>query len=454
MKQLVFSTLILFLSMNMYAQSNPSDGANSKQDLSKFSKIVVNDNAIVTIKQDDGTPGIRDNNGKKLDLDVKNGVLNINGIKNVTIACSNVSQIEGNDVAQITVSGGLSKSVEIIGNDASKININATLENVVVEGNDATRIELSGSCKSLNIKTNDASLVEGDMTSDYLFGKSYDVSNIKIAGSKFVDTEINDQSNIEILKDPAVPEPAPSDIIEPKVPEDVYIEGNVDLDENIEKWNKKKMKWWPAQRVWAGFEMSIVGLSNKFLEFQPDQNHDLWKLDQPSVSFHVNLFEHKFKLGTEYLKFVTGLGFQWDVLRFKNDVTLNNTRDKVEILPSPYGSELKKNNLVLGQIQIPLLLNINTKPQSKYNFHIDGGVVVGYRFKQFLKQSVYTNYKTTIQQTSSAQFHQNPFDVSATVRLGVGEWSVFGMYDLASLYKKNEGPQLNVWNIGVTIIPF
>ncbi|HMT77371.1 MAG TPA: hypothetical protein PKA44_06635, partial [Saprospiraceae bacterium] len=221
MKQLIFSTLILFLSMNMYAQSNSSEGANSKQDLSKFSKIVVNDNAIVTIKQDDGTPGIRDNNGKKLDFDVKNGVLNINGIKNVTIACSNVSQIEGNDVAQITVSGGLSKSVEIIGNDASKININATLENVVVEGNDATKIELAGSCKSLNIKTNDASLVEGDMTSDYFFGKSYDVSNIKIAGSKFVDTEINDQSNIEILKDPAVPEPAPSDIIEPKVPEDV-----------------------------------------------------------------------------------------------------------------------------------------------------------------------------------------------------------------------------------------
>lgn len=43
------------------------------------------------------------------------------------------------------------------------------------------------------------------------------------------------------------------------------------MDDNVEKWNKRKMKWWPAQRVWAGFEMSVVGLTNKFLDFQPNQ---------------------------------------------------------------------------------------------------------------------------------------------------------------------------------------
>jgi len=200
--------------------------------------------------------------------------------------------------------------------------------------------------------------------------------------------------------------------------------------------------------------MSVTGLSNDLFDFQPNELHEQWAIEQPSVSFHINILEHKFRLGTDYVKFLSGLGMQWDVLRLKKDVTLQNSRDKIQLVDSQYGTDLKKNNLILGQIQIPLLLNFNTKPGSKYNFHIDGGVVVGYRFKQVQKQEIVVDYKTSIDQNIKSQFHQNPFDFSATLRLGVGEWSVFGMYDLTSLYKKNEGPQLKVWNIGVTIIPF
>ena len=60
-----------------------------------------------------------------------------------------------------------------------------------------------------------------------------------------MDTEINDQSNIEILKTLLSLSLYLLILFEPNVPEDVYIEGNVDLDENIEKVEQeRKMKWW------------------------------------------------------------------------------------------------------------------------------------------------------------------------------------------------------------------
>ncbi|MCO6461660.1 MAG: outer membrane beta-barrel protein [Saprospiraceae bacterium] len=447
MRKIIFMTLLLSISGYGYAQ----DGTIL---LPRINKIVASDNSIVKIKQDDGTSSMELKSGNKSNYEIEDGVLSFEGIVNAVVRISNLNQIKAEDVSNITVEGGLSKGVEIVGKDASKIKVDGQLDKVVVEANDATNIKLEGKCNSLNITAHDASKVHGGMKSDYLVAKSYDVANIQIAGDKYVDTQINDQSNIEILKAPSVEGADTISLPDITPPEDVYVEGDIDMDKDVDKWNKKKLKWRPAQRVWAGFEMSVVGLSNELFEFQPNEQNPLWRLDQPSVSFHVNLLEHKFKLGTEYLKFVTGLGFQWDILRFKNDVTLVNSRDKVELLPSAFGTELKKNNLVLGQIQIPLLLNINTNPGNKYNFHIDGGVVVGYRFKQYQKQSVYTNYKTTIEQTTSSQFHQNPFDFSATVRLGIGDWSIFGMYDLASLYQKNEGPDLKSWNIGITIIPF
>lgn len=448
MKQAIISTILIFASIGMYAQSQFTK-------LPRINKVITQDNAIVTIVEETvGNSGISISSGNKEGYRIKEGNLYIDGNISAIIAVTNLNQIEVNDVSVVTVTGGFAKGFEVISNDASRITINGTMDNVVLDANDASYVTLKGSANSLNVKANDASKVDGDMLAKHIFAKSYDVSNITVYGDKYVDTEINDQSKIEILKNPSSVDADSSAIDIQQMDNDDNDQDTDKISKEVEKWNKKKIKWRPNQRVWSGFEMSVAGHSNKVFQFQPDNQNNLWTIEQPSVAFHLNLFEHKFKLGTEYLKFLNGIGFQWDVLRLKNDVTLTNARDKVEMNYSQYGSDLKKNNLILGQIQVPLLLNINTKPGSKYNFHIDGGVVVGYRFKQVQKQEIAIDYKTDINQNIKSQFHQNPFDFSATVRLGIGEWSIFGMYDIASIYKKDEGPQLHGWNIGVTLVPF
>ena len=455
MKQLIISSMLMFV-------MQWAIGQQSIDKLPKINKVVANDQSTVNISGDNGEASISYDKGEGKPYRVKEGVLYIDGASSVELTISNLSQIEANDASSVNIGGGMSKGFEAIGKDASTLNIEGNLDKVVVQGHDAATVNLSGSCSSLNVTSNDASSVNaGGMKADYVVAKSYDASSVTVNGQKNIDTQINDQSNIEILKganaegDEGIAITENEVEIEGDAEGDVYVdEGDLQFGKDMEKWSKKKLKWRPDQRVWSGIELSMVGFSDKFGSFDVADKDKLWRVEQPSLSLHLNLFEDKFKLGTEYVKFVTGFGFQWDVIRLQEDVNLVNTKDSVLIMPSLFAGELKKNTLVLGQIQIPLLLNFNTSPGRKRNFHIDAGVVVGYRFKQRQKQEISTTYKVDSESKVKSQFHQNPFDFTGTVRLGIGSWSVFGMYDLATLYKKNEGPQFNVWNIGVTVIPF
>ncbi len=435
-------------------------GQENIDKLPRINKIVVNDGTIVSISNDNGEPSITYTDQGPKPYRVKEGVLFLDGANTIGVTVSNLSQLEVNDASMVTVVGGTAKGFEIVTNDASVTAVDCNLDKVVVVSNDGSTISLSGSCTSLNISSNDASVVSaGDMRAEYVVAKSYDASSVIVNGVRNIDTQINDNSNIEILKEANENMMDSVRIIEREIEieneEDEYMEeGDLNFGKDMEKWRKKKLKWRPDQRVWSGIELSLVGLSDKVFEFGVSEEDKLWKVDQPSISLHLNLFEHKFKLGTEHLKFVSGFGLQWDFLRLKEDVGLLNTKDNVQAYLIAGNQELKKNTLVLAQMQIPLLLNINTNPGSKRNFHIDGGVIVGYRFAQHLNQEYDLAYKTEVENNVKSQFHQNPFDFSATVRLGIGSWSVFGMYDLGTLYKKDEGPGFKVWNVGLTIIPF
>ena len=452
MKQLIISSMLLFVMQWGIGQQNIDK-------LPKINKVVSNDQSTVNISSDNGEASITYDKTDGKPYRVKEGVLYIDGVNSVSINLSNLNQVESNDASSMNLSGGMSKGFEAVANDASMLNIDGDLDKVVAQSNDAATINLSGSCSSLNVTSNDAASINaGGMKSAYVVAKSYDVSNVTVYGQKNIDTQINDQSNIEILKEANENAEEGMEITENEVEieneGDVYMEeGDLQFGKDMEKWGKKKLKWRPDQRVWSGIELSMVGFSDKFGSFSVADADKLWKIEQPSLSIHLNLVEDKFKLGTEYIKLVTGVGFQWDILRLKEDINLINTRDSVTAVLSTFG-ELEKNTLVLGQLTIPCLLNFNTKPGSKKNFHIDAGIVMGIRFKQRQKQEISTSYKVDSESKVKSQFHQNPIDFTGTVRLGIGSWSVFGMYDLATLYKKNEGPQLNVWNVGVTIVPF
>lgn len=446
MKQLTFFALCLMLAFN-------ASGQETTESLPKIMKISIQDAAKVRIVG--GTEEGRITfEGSIKPYKVRNGVLEIGNNAKVTIEIGNLNQVEMEDASKLTMEGGAGKGFELIVNDVSQANIDADLENVSVESNDASSVDIRGTAKSLHVNANDASSVRaGELKADVVIARSYDAAYIKVKAVKSIDTQINDVSRIETIRSPD-PSRVDSTVIEVN---DIKItiedESKKDTSYDMD-WDKKKIKWRPRSRIWAGFEMSIVGLSEEAFGFKVNARDSLWKIDQPSVSLHLNFFEHRFKLGTEYLTLLTGLGYQVDFLRLQENVNLVNSAQGVNIQRVDNIPEYKKNTLLLQQLNIPVLLNINTSPGTKKNFHIDGGVIIGYRFKQTQVQKWDESFKTEVEMKARSNYHQNQFNLAGTVRLGFNGWSVFGIYGLNDLYKKDKGPDFNVWNIGVTLIPF
>jgi hypothetical protein len=51
-------------------------------------------------------------------------------------------------------------------------------------------------------------------------------------------------------------------------------------------------------------------------------------------------------------------------------------------------------------------------------------------------------------------FNLNPFRCSAMLRLGYGKLDLYASYALNGLFKKDEGPQLYPFTVGITLASF
>ena len=52
------------------------------------------------------------------------------------------------------------------------------------------------------------------------------------------------------------------------------------------------------------------------------------------------------------------------------------------------------------------------------------------------------------------QYNLNPFRYSAMLRCGVGKLDIYATYTLSELFKKNQGPQLYPFTVGITLAGF
>jgi hypothetical protein len=85
--------------------------------------------------------------------------------------------------------------------------------------------------------------------------------------------------------------------------------------------------------------------------------------------------------------------------------------------------------------------------------HLAFGVVGGYRLGGNLKQVYYVNDKKYRNKVRD-DFNLNDYKVSATARLGYGNYTFFGEYNLTGMFKNGQGPFINPITIGVSILPF
>jgi len=399
--------------------------------------------------------------------------LKIKGIEDATIVLKDLKKIDADGSAHVEVDADNFRSLKIETEGVASVKLSGSVDSLWIKSDDGSSVDLSGNCKFLKANIADAANVNAkEMSADYVWAVAEDAGNGEF--QKFDRKSVSDVARLsdgeteitgQIPPVPPAPPAPPAPPVPPAPPggrmhdsDDadgfIYSDGDDDADhddsdhDDMEKWKMKLLK----RRVWAGLELSLTGFTNDLFEFQPNAANKILTIDQPAFGLHINVFEQSFKLGTEYLRFVTGAGFQINYMQFKNPgIQIQNTPDRVVFTDSQQNN--KRNTLRLSQFTVPALLNINFNPGRK-NFHIDFGVLGNIRLKQ---NQVITNeelYKTKTETSVTSKFHQNTFGLAGTARIGFSSWSIFGIYDLTSLYQKNEGPDIRTWNIGITLVPF
>jgi len=202
---------------------------------------------------------------------------------------------------------------------------------------------------------------------------------------------------------------------------------------------------------WSGFDLGVNGY------LSPDNNFDLPAaynfLDlrmEKSINVKINFLEQNFTIVRKHLGLVTGLGLEYNNYRFSDNVILLET-DQGELdgfKDLDQTRNYSKSKLVVDYLNVPLMLEYQTNKFSKSNsFHISGGMILGLKIGSHTKMVYNSGNKSKERNFSSL----SPFKYDATVRLGWGVINLYADYSLGTMFKKDKGPELYPFAVGITL---
>ncbi len=250
----------------------------------------------------------------------------------------------------------------------------------------------------------------------------------------------------------------------------------VDENGNVRFGRIKKKKF---NGHWAGFEMGLNGYFNSDYNMSFPKETEYMDLRMTkSWAVHINFFEQNIALAkNQKWGLVTGLGTSWNNYRFSKDTRLN--ADSSELIGYiDKGISIRKSKLTAWYFNIPLLLEFQTNRYHKKNsFHLAAGMIMGVRLSSHTKKyydernkefevtrynPATDNYETAFTATSPNyskaknfdDFYLNPFKWDATVRVGWGFINLFATYSVNTMFKKDKGPELYPWTVGITFVNF
>ncbi len=156
------------------------------------------------------------------------------------------------------------------------------------------------------------------------------------------------------------------------------------------------------------------------------------------------------KKETSNFSFAIGVGVSSSNFQLKNTKAELNISSP-EILFNAFDSTYKRSKLNVTYLEAPLEIRyFSNKINRNKGFKFAAGVRVGYlvNTNSKIKHLVGNNWVTT--KESSKRYTQT-WKFAPTVRVGWGNFSVFGSYNLTSVFKDANGPELYPYQIGIAI---
>lgn len=178
-------------------------------------------------------------------------------------------------------------------------------------------------------------------------------------------------------------------------------------------------------------------------------NRDLSGPDQFSLNFFgsrtVNLYyQYDFRILNSSFSFVPGIGLSLERFKFGNENTPaydpNDTESIVMLTPNETGlSGIKKSQLITNYIDVPVEIRYSTKPDDPArSFKISVGGRIGYMYDSFTKIKYKENSEVK-KLKNKENLNLTKFRYGLTARIGVGNFSLFGYYNLTPLFEEGKG---------------
>jgi hypothetical protein len=470
LKKVVLSVFaVCFVSSGaIYAQAE-----QTKKILENFTSITLNGTFDVTLVQGtENSVSVKEGNIEELvSAEVKDNNLVLKNAKksasDVTITFINLNKLELSASGDVTAPDTIrSDKFEILLNGAVsdlKLNVNVKELSTVISG--AGDVTLKGTADSHFIQIKGAGDVKAyDLATNTTNVEILGAGDAKVNAKQELKGEINGAGNITYLQEPASKnitingigsysmkgaDEFDSDTLKFKVGKRKFMVMG-DEDEKGDKKGKAKL---PAIN-WAGIGLGVNGYLNADNKTDVPAGYDFLDLDyRKSINVQVNFWEQRIPIVKKHINLVTGMGFDFSNYRFEKNYRLNTDASYASAtFDSVY--DFKKVKLVTTYLQVPLLLQFNTNASDKNKtFHFSAGVVGGLRIGSHTKY-VYDEGNAEVKPKTRDDYNLSPFRYSAMARIGYGKIDLYASYALNSLFKKNEGPQLYPFNVGITLVGF
>lgn len=477
MKKLKFLSLALLTGvLSCTAQKS------EQRTLANYTKIDAGGALTILYTQSDSIMvevSAKENELSRVETKVENGVLYIHNTGSFSAPVT--ITIKGNNLRELVTSGSVAfksvnaiktTSLQIDATGASNIQLKSETQYLKTTASGASNLVLSGSTDELTTDLTGAS----SLNSYGLISKSVNVSTTgaskaKVYASTKAVANAGGASTIKIKGDPIniVTESTPAATIT-KVNKPISDSDKSGNDSTIFNWKgkkvivineedklsiKKDIDFKSNFKHWKGFAWGVNGYFNANGGTNMLKPYQFMELNYPtSDNFQFNLMERQFNLSKNYVKLVTGFGFDYHMYSFANKTKLNaDSSFTWGNIDSTNNFGYSKNKLRCTYLQVPLLLEFNTSNNPDKAFHIAFGVIGQYliasRTKQVVEQNKYEI--TTVRKDS---YNLSPFAAKAHVNLGYRGWTIYAEYSLTRLFESGKGPELYPFAVGLRMLPF
>lgn len=153
-------------------------------------------------------------------------------------------------------------------------------------------------------------------------------------------------------------------------------------------------------------------------------------------------YQYDIRIAKSRFSVVPGIGVSLERFKFKNNRTLAYSNDSLKLVT---GAELgmvnfKKSQLITNYVEIPLEIKYASKPEDPARtFKASLGGRIGFMYDGFTKIK-FKDDSDIIKIKNKQDWNLNKIRYGVYAKVGVGNFSVFGYYNLTDLFESGEGP--------------